>query len=306
VPRTLTHSAAVVALFLAIARVGAHPVEQFTADPTHATVPPHPARTPANATEPLQPANECLLEQKLAELNRLQGEVERLRATTGTPHQILVKVQVLEISRTKLRRLGVDWAYEVDRKGDGNIGVERSSPFEDIGESRVIDRSAAFQSLVTALTRNHVAKVLADPSIITLVGRPASFHVGGELPLPSQPGGSKNVQLQSFGTKLDVIAIARGNNKTRLELHVRHSEPDYSHAVVIDGNRVPGVNIREIETALELTLGETALLKGLVQLRETVLISESGQKTETEEVETWFIVTPEVVPAVASSPATVR
>src|SRR5438270_3059521 len=43
-----------------------------------------------------------LLKQKLSELERLQREIRQLRAETGTGSQIVVRVQMLEVSLSKL------------------------------------------------------------------------------------------------------------------------------------------------------------------------------------------------------------
>ena len=49
------------------------------------------------------------LDQKLAELKTLQAEIERLRRVAGAaPQNILLRVQIMDISRTKLEQLGYD------------------------------------------------------------------------------------------------------------------------------------------------------------------------------------------------------
>jgi hypothetical protein len=51
---------------------------------------------------------QLLLQEKCAEMERLQRAIKRLRAATGTPQQILVKGQMLEVTLTKLREMGTD------------------------------------------------------------------------------------------------------------------------------------------------------------------------------------------------------
>jgi pilus assembly protein CpaC len=254
-----------------------------------------------------QQANQKLLEEKLSELNRLQKEIDQLRAVSGTAQQILVKVQVLEVARTKLRKLGVDWARVVDVKdanGTNAKQANKSIPL-DCGFG-VFDRTEEIFGFIDMLQKNNIAKMLAEPSLVIVSGRPATFQVGGEMPLPAAPGSDKAVEFQSFGTKLDVLAVALGNKSIRMELRVRLAEPDYSHSVQIAGAQVPVLNVRELDTALELKAGQSGYLNGMVQKRETAIQTESGIRTEAEEIETWFIVTPELVSAVASAPAVVR
>ena len=60
-----------------------------------------------------------LLKQKCAERDHLQREIMQLRAATGTPRQILVKVQMIEVSLTKMHRMGLDTARFTGGSLDG-------------------------------------------------------------------------------------------------------------------------------------------------------------------------------------------
>jgi Flp pilus assembly secretin CpaC len=299
--------AAMVVFQLATDGVIADPVEQAAIVANGTAALPQQAPSPITTAETPQSAKEALLQQKLGELNRLQREIEQLRTEIGIAQQILVKVQVLEVSRTKLRRLGVDIAYVMDAVASD--AKNRPNDFSMIGDRpgfRVFDRSDAFLRTISALRGANVAKVLADPSIVVVSGRPASFNVGSELPIPSPPGTNKGLQFQTFGTKVNLLATDLGHQKTRLELLIRVAEPDYSHNVEIDGHRVPAMNLRQVDTAVELKSGQTALLNGLVQVRNEAIEHESGTTEEKEEIETWFIVTPEFMPSIANAPASMR
>jgi pilus assembly protein CpaC len=253
--------------------------------------------------------NNALLEQKIAERDRLQREIDELRRASGTPQQILVKIRALEINRSKLRRLGVDWATADGNQGSVSSVAELLQPHAakhgDAFEIGVIAPGNSFHGILRALEEHNVAKVLAEPSIVTLSGRPAKFHVGGEFPLPAGAKSDKVVEFTNFGTQIDMLATSLGNETVRVELCVRVSEPDYSRTIAIEGQNIPTFKVRQIDTAAELTLGQSAVFTGLVQARDSVIITVDGQrKTETEEIETLFIATPEVVAArgIADSP----
>jgi Flp pilus assembly secretin CpaC len=252
-----------------------------------------------------QAANQKLLEEKLAELNRLQREIDELRAASGTAQHILVKLQVLEVSRTRLRALGMDFSSVVKSQDRSFVAAQlnKSSGTLEFGKC---DPADAFRGFIEALQKSQAAKMLAESSLVIVCGRPATFEVGGQVPLPAAPGSGKAVEFQSFGTKLDVMAVTLSDKNFRMELRVRLSEPDYGHSVQIAGAQVPVMNVRELDTALELKAGQSGYLNGMVQTRETAIETESGINTETEEIETWFIVTPALVPEIASSPSTVR
>ena len=247
-----------------------------------------------------QTADRALLEQKIADRDRLQHEIDELRRSTATPQQILVNIRALEINRSKLRRLGVEWAT-ADGKQRSITSIDdlmnpKTPNRLETSAFDIVAPDEPFFGLVRALEENNIAKVLAEPSIVILSGRPASFHVGGEFPIPAGPKSDKDVEFANFGTQIDMLAVSLGNDKVRLELRVRFSEPDYSRPITIEGQSVPTFNVRECDTAFELPFGQSAVFTGLVQRREAVVRRFDGRdQRETEEIETLFIATPEFV-----------
>jgi Flp pilus assembly secretin CpaC len=67
-----------------------------------------------------------------------------------------------------------------------------------------------------------VAKLIAEPTLTTVSGRPAAFHVGNEFPILI-PGGDNTVAVEyrQTGTRVDMVPIVTG--KHRLQLEVRPS-----------------------------------------------------------------------------------
>ena len=115
--------------------------------------------------------------------------------TVGGVHKILLHVKVMEVSRTKLRTLGFDWA-QISR-GGGFITPERQRHPAGARHAQSATQGATvrfgilgdggeFYGFLEALRQNDLAKLLAEPTLTTLDGRPASFNVGGEVPIPMQ------------------------------------------------------------------------------------------------------------------------
>ncbi len=202
--------------------------------------------------------------------------------TVGGVQQILLKVKVMEVSRSKLRNLGIDWAQssgtdfitsgvsgllsQVSASGSG-IGFTRTGTTSTF-ELFVADGPDAFLGIVEALQKNNVAKILADPTITAISGRPAHFNVGGEVPIPIPQGlGQTAIEYKKFGTQIDFVPIVLGNGNIRLEVRPRVSEPDDSRGVNLGSFVVPAFTVREVDTAVELKAGQTLALAGLVQTR---------------------------------------
>jgi pilus assembly protein CpaC len=240
----------------------------------------------------------------------------------GGVQQVLLKVKVMEISRTKLRRLGVDWAY-LGRNGGFAISSVSEILSADGGNIRdvvtnnsetfafgIIDGGQEFYGLLEALQEHRVAKILAEPNIVAVSGRPAQFISGGEVPvLIPQSLGTTSIEYKQFGTIVDFVPLVLGNGNIRLEVRPEVSTLDRDNGVVLNGDVIPGFRTRRAETAVELKAGQTFALAGLVEERiDTVnrglpylsdmpVIGFPFRRTEDEinEIELLILVTPEFV-----------
>jgi Flp pilus assembly secretin CpaC len=246
----------------------------------------------ASAEKPID--NHALLRQKLAELNCLQGEIDALRRATQSHQQILVQFKVLEVSRTKMRALGMDLNVF---HGEANLPGQQAYSPEVSAQNAVFDKTDdgnALLGFASHLARNNIGKVLAEPKLVVLGGRPAQFHVGGEVPVAAGTDQYAAVEVKKVGTQLDVLATPLGNDRVRLDLRASVSELDHANSVNVAGKELPALKVRQVDSSLELTLGETGVLSGLVETRhESVRHSDGKVTTTPNEIELVFFVTPE-------------
>jgi len=181
----------------------------------------------------------------------------------------------MEISRTKLRNLGFDWAQI--SAGGGFISQGVSGILQPIGTQvgtqgatvrfGVVGSGGSFFGFVEALRQNELARLLAEPTLVTLDGRPANFNVGGQVPIPLQQAlGVTTVTYRQFGTAIDFVPIILGNGMIRLEVRPDITEIDPSLRDSVTG--VPGFRQRTADTAVEMKAGQTLAIAGLVFTRE--------------------------------------
>jgi Flp pilus assembly secretin CpaC len=241
------------------------------------------------------------LQSKLAERDRLQSEIDELRKATGTPEQILVRVEILEVSLTKLKQLGIELpesAGGIVARPESLAALRRPAAYRHSSEPSVADVPADGTSaeLVGLLKQNNIGKVLADPSLVVLSDRPASFVVGGQVPVPAAPGSKLALEFQEFGTRVDVRATSLGNNRLRLEVTPRVSEIDESHAIEVQGQRVPGFRVRQCAAGFEAALWQTVIIAGGSQDRVEAIRTSDGRIEERHnEIVTWYVVRTEAV-----------
>ncbi|MEO8269433.1 MAG: pilus assembly protein N-terminal domain-containing protein [Aureliella sp.] len=190
-------------------------------------------------------------------------------SVTGV-HTIQLETQIMEVSRTKLRELGIDWAFT---NGDDFIRQTIKTGAETFSAG-IIENGTSFTTSIRALQRENLVKVLASPTLTAVDGRPASFNSGGEFPIVIPAGlGQVGVQYREFGTRLDYVAKVRGGGRIWLEVRPYVSEIDPSRSVLINGTSVPGLRSRYLETAAELGAGQTLALAGLLQVRSETINS---------------------------------
>ncbi len=119
-----------------------------------------------------------------------------------------------------------------------------------------VQKGALF-GFLEALKKEGVVRVLSDPTICTVSGRPVHFHCGGEIPILSkQVVSSPTIEYKKYGTQIDCVPILREDQSVRLEINTRLSELDPSRDVTIGETRVPGLRVREFDTAGEVKPGQ--------------------------------------------------
>jgi len=240
----------------------------------------------------------------------------------GGVQQILLKVKVMEVSRSKLRNLGFDFA--TFNPGGGVVSsisgmIQANSITDATVESAgatlrfgVLGDNSSFFGMLDALQQNDLAKILADPAITTVSGRPAKFVSGGKVPyiIGGGIGQPPQIQWEDFGTIVDFLPIVLGDGRIRLEVRPRVSDLDPALGITLaDGTNVPGFRERSVDTGVELYAGQTLALAGLVQtkvsadergfpfLMDLPYVGAAFRKVRetSEEVELLILVTPEFV-----------
>ncbi len=248
--------------------------------------------------------------------------------TVGGSQQVLLHVKVMEVSRTSLKTLGFDWmnfssggdfvgsaAAGIITKANPTTSVFRTGAAMTTNSSEtfqfgIVSDPAGFVGFMDALKQNDLLKVLAEPNLVTVSGRPASYLVGGQMPYPQPTGfGNIAVNFRDFGTQIDFVPIVLGNGGVRLEVRPRVSEIDPTLSINIAGTAVPGFRMREVDTGVELKFGQTLAIAGLMQQRETMVkrgipylmdmpfigVAFSRKSSRINEVELLILVRPELV-----------
>ncbi len=220
--------------------------------------------------------------------------------------QIKVRVRIAELSRSQLRRLGMDWSVVFDN------GAQSISQTLTGGAATLtgVFEGGDINIMIDALASNGSARVVEDARLITLSGQPAAFLSGGEFAVPTIVGigGAQGQQtsFRGFGTSIITTPTVVDNDLIRLTIVPELSS--VSSANTVGG--IPGLNVRRVQTQVELREGQTIVLGGVFSRRETAEVTRipflgeiphignylfnAKQATE-DETEILIIVTPELV-----------
>src|SRR5690606_12715882 len=98
----------------------------------------------------------------------------------------------------------------------------------------IMGTSEVFNGFVDALREENLLKILAEPSVVTTSGRPATILSGGEFPLPVAQGlGQVSLEWKDYGVRMEAVPIVLGNGRLRLDVAPEVSERDFSVAATV-------------------------------------------------------------------------
>ena len=132
-------------------------------------------------------------------------------------------------------------------------------------------------AVVKALQQKNLLQILAEPNLIAVNGKEASFLAGGEFPFPIvQPGQgftAVTIQFREFGVKLKFTPVIMPNNNIHLQVVPEVSQLDFTNALTISGFTVPALSTRKAQTEFELQDGQSFVIAGLMDNRVTNITS---------------------------------
>jgi len=210
--------------------------------------------------------------------------------------EVLLEVKFAEVDRTVLGQLGIN----LFSTGAANtIGTISTGQFGGIREGPITDQTggtpAAGQSnttvsdllnvfffrpdihlgvVIKALQAKNLLQILAEPNLIAVNGKEASFLAGGEFPFPvAQPSGQGlstiTIQFREFGVRLKFTPVIQPNGNIHLRVVPEVSTLDFANSVTISGTTIPAISTRKADTEFELQDGQSFVIAGLMDNRVT-------------------------------------
>jgi pilus assembly protein CpaC len=254
--------------------------------------------------------------------------------------QILIKVRFVDVDRTYSQQLGLNFFSNGATGTIGSVSTGQFTPPQpqlnsNGGASSTGTSSTAGQSTfsltnalnifffrpdlnlgatIEALQAQSWLQILAEPNVLTLNNKTASFLAGGEFPFPTLQGGGAGlgavtIQFREFGVRINFTPTVTPRGTIRLQVTPEVSTLDFTNGLTFQGTTIPGLSTRRVSTEIELESGQTFAIAGLLDNRVTEQLSKipglgdipffgrlfrskNLQKTNSELL---VIVTPEIV-----------
>src|SRR3989440_5785868 len=128
-------------------------------------------------------------------------------------------------------------------------------------------------AVIKALQQKNLLQILAEPNLIAVNGKEASFLAGGEFPFPTvQPGNGVNaitIQFREFGVRLKFTPVIIPSGNIHLKVVPEVSTLDFANGLTISGFNVPALSTRRADTEFELQDGQSFVIAGLMDNRVT-------------------------------------
>jgi pilus assembly protein CpaC len=199
--------------------------------------------------------------------------------------QILLKVRFANVDRAAGTELGVNLFSTGALNTPGQIttgqfspprvDVDRQGTELSLGDALNIflfRRDLDLGATIRALQTRRMLEVLAEPNVLAINGRPASFLAGGEFPFPTLQGGGSGlgavtIQFREFGVRINFTPVITPRDTIRLQVMPEVSSLDFANGLVFQGFNIPALSTRRVSTEIELEAGQSFAIAGLLDNR---------------------------------------
>jgi type III secretion protein C len=180
------------------------------------------------------------------------------------PQLIEIQVTIIDMDRSKLTELGVDWQFQ-DQKNSISLGGGTPAPQNGgLLLNTVLGDAGNFIARVNALAQNGSARVVSRPQVLTLSNLEAVLATDQSFFV--RVAGREEVDLfdVSVGTSLHVVPTVAGDEgDPQIRLRVAIEDGKLSPDAVVD--EIPIVERSTLNTQAVIYDGQSLLLGGLVR-----------------------------------------
>src|SRR3954469_23447610 len=232
---------------------------------------------------------------QIALASKLVGDLDKAKS------EVIVEVAVMQISRDKMKTLGINPPTSVTVALQNNVNTSTTTGTSGSGATGSVSSTTGTPNQVnlnrlgkhnatdfvvtippataTAMMSDNAVKIIQNPQIRALDGQKASLKIGDRVPVATgsfQPGIGGvginplvNTQFQylDVGVNIDITPHFHGDRSVTLKVGMDISEGDST--TNIGGINQPVIGQRKIEHEIRLKEGEVNILGGILEHQDT-------------------------------------
>jgi pilus assembly protein CpaC len=195
--------------------------------------------------------------------------------------QILLKVRFADVDRAATSELGANLLSTGATNTIGQVTTGQFGPASPQVQGQAVQWNLTdalniflfrpdlnVGAIIKALENKNLLQMLAEPNVLAIDGKPASFVAGGEFPFPSVQGGASvgavTIQFREYGVRINFLPALTPRGTIRLQVAPEVSSLDFAHAVEFQGYTIPALATRRVQTEVELENGQSFVIAGLL------------------------------------------
>lgn len=241
-----------------------------------------------------QRANALVVTERPSRLGSIRPVIEKLDRATD---QVMIESKFIEITSGNERELGIDWvvaggslggvynSYE-SNPAAGSPGATITGAPIKVGNPTSLTTSfltgADYTALLRAAQVNNNARVVNNPTLVTLNNVQAEINIGEEYPIPSYTYNAEQGRFEVSGFEYKPIGVllkvtpqinSQGFIKLTLEPEIsqRGLPVNFGGA---GGAEIPIINTRKTKTQVSLQDGHTLGIGGLIKDEESKITNQ--------------------------------
>lgn len=225
------------------------------------------------------------------------------------PQQILIEAKVIDISDDASKDLGIEW-------GDQGVFSEQTiseTASSGLNIGRFARTGLDIMTRIRALIQDKKGRVLANPNVLALDGKPSSIFIGDEVKYVinvdhTLQGTTVSTETARVGVQLHTISRVSSDGYITMDLHPEVSVIT-SFLDTPAGLSLPQISRRFIDSTVRVKDGDTIVIGGLVKdddistvsgvplLKDLPIIGQLFRSKSTSKIhsEVMMFITPKVV-----------
>lgn len=245
----------------------------------------------ASSVEQNAPPKTLILQGTAEEINRAK---EFLAKVDVAQPQIIIEAKVIDINNDNIKNLGIDWnsknwapinigetdrmTVETEVDNLGNITVKKPEVLP-VTFGKYFRTPIELLASINLIITTGKGRLLANPSILALDGKPASIFIGDKVKYVSNitastTGGLPSINIGEDNVGIQLNSISRISSDGFITMDLRPEVSVITKWInTPNGASLPQIATRYVDSTIRVKDGETIVIGGLIRDEETETIS---------------------------------